>query len=107
MPITDFTQFLNLSLMQWLLIFFLGANTLIAYGTLSEAFSYLPANQVSIIITLAPLVTMIVMGILHYFHVAWLPYESIKTQGYFGALMIILGAVLVVGMRASKSREQK
>ncbi len=106
-PITDFTQFIHLNFMQWLLIIFLGLNTIIAYGTLSEAFHYLPANQVSIIITLAPLVTMIAMGAMHYFNVSWIPYETIKTQGYFGALMIILGAILVVGMRANRSREQE
>ncbi|PID89095.1 MAG: EamA family transporter, partial [Bacteroidia bacterium] len=54
LPSTNFQEFQGLEIWQWLLLIFLGLNTLIAYGFLALAFKYTQAYKVSIIITLNP-----------------------------------------------------
>ena len=48
-----------------------GKITLIAYGTLAEAFKYVQANKVSIIITLNPIITFGTIAILAALQVDW------------------------------------
>ncbi len=95
-PLAVFHEFQGLSLSDWLTLIFLGANTLIAYGTLGEALKLLPANQVSAIIVLNPLITMIVVGVLSVQKLPWLSSESTSLIGYAGALLLLAGVGLVV-----------
>jgi drug/metabolite transporter (DMT)-like permease len=95
-PLAVFHEFQGLSLSDWLTLIFLGANTLIAYGTLGEALKLLPANQVSAIIVLNPLITLIVVGVLSVQQLPWLSSESTTVIGYAGALLLLAGVGLVV-----------
>ncbi len=95
-PLAVFREFQGLGLSDWLTLIFLGANTLIAYGTLGEAFKLLPANQVSAIIVLNPLITMIVVSVLSVQKLPWLSSESTTLVGYAGALFLLAGVGLVV-----------
>jgi drug/metabolite transporter (DMT)-like permease len=83
----------------WLLMAFLGANTLIAYGALGEAFKRLPAYQVSLIITLNPLITLATMAILKLFSPSWLPADQVGILGY-GAALLVVGGVIQVLLKA-------
>ncbi len=62
----DFHALSKLSFGMWMLVIFLGLNTLIAYGTLAEAFKYLQASKVSIIITLNPIITISALTVMAY-----------------------------------------
>jgi drug/metabolite transporter (DMT)-like permease len=95
-PLAGFHEFQNLTLLDCLTLFFLGANTLVAYGTLGEALKLIPANQVSAIIVLNPLITLIVAGFLSVRNVPWLSSENITLPGYAGALLLLAGVGLVV-----------
>jgi len=95
-PLAAFHEFQGLAFSDWLTLIFLGANTLIAYGTLGEALKLLPANQVSAIIVLNPLITMIVVGVLSVQKLPWLSSESTTLIGYAGALFLLAGVGLVV-----------
>jgi drug/metabolite transporter (DMT)-like permease len=95
-PLVAFHEFRGLTLSDWLTLIFLGANTLIAYGTLGEALKLLPANQVSAIIVLNPLITLIVVGVLSVQKLPWLSSESTTLIGYAGALLLLAGVGLVV-----------
>ncbi|MBI5593321.1 MAG: DMT family transporter [Deltaproteobacteria bacterium] len=95
-PLAVFHEFQGLVLSDWLTLIFLGANTLIAYGTLGEALKLLPANQVSAIIVLNPLITLIVVGVLSVRQLPWLSSESTTMIGYAGALVLLAGVGLVV-----------
>lgn len=107
LPLTHLEEFLPLSLGDYLILVFLGANTLIAYGCLSEAFKYLPANNISILITLNPLITLGVVELLHQLNLDWIPHSPIQLLGYTGAFLVITGAILVVGMgRISKVKNR-
>jgi drug/metabolite transporter (DMT)-like permease len=95
-PLAVFREFQGLRFSDWLTLIFLGANTLIAYGTLGEALKLIPANQVSAIIVLNPLITMLVVGVLSVQKLPWLSSESTTLIGYAGALFLLAGVGLVV-----------
>ena len=95
-PFVSFGDFQGIGLNNWLLLLFLGANTVIAYGCLSMAFKYTDVNKVSVIITLNPIITFIVMAILYQMDVSWINAEKMDLHTWLGALMVITGAVMVV-----------
>lgn len=96
LPIVDFSAFASIGPGMWLLMAFLGANTLLGYGFLGEAFKRLPAWQVSLIITLNPLVTIAVMQALAPFELAWVPADHVGLVGYLAALLVVGGVSWVL-----------
>jgi len=107
-PFIKLSGFIGLTLNNWILLVYLGLNTLIAYGSLALAFKYIEANKVSIIITLNPIITFSVMGFLTYFEITWIEPEIISTKGIIAALLVITGAILAVSFaKSSKKKEIK
>ena len=102
-PFVDFSCLYNLHYSWWLLLFFLGANTFIAYTCLGNALKYIEANKVSIIIILNPLITFLTMGILTELKVDWVAHERFSAITIFGASLVFTGAILV----ARKTRKNK
>jgi len=96
LPFVDFASLPSLGFTNFAVLLFLGVNTVVAYGCMSEALQRIPANQVSVIIALNPLLTILVMQVLKYYEIQAIPYEVIGAQSLLGALLIILGAILVV-----------
>ncbi|MFY9152590.1 MAG: DMT family transporter [Prolixibacteraceae bacterium] len=96
LPFVNFSNLAHLSFGYWALLVFLGANTLISYGYLSLALKYLEAGKVSIIIVLNPIITFILMGILTWLQVSWIDGEHFSVLSVAGALIALLGAILVV-----------
>lgn len=95
-PFIQIHSFSGLEGSTWILLIALGLNTLIAYGTLAEAFKYVEANKVSVIITLNPIITFGTIAILAAFHIDWIDIESITIFGFAGAILVIIGAILVI-----------
>lgn len=95
-PFISFSEFQGLSVGIWALLAFLGLNTVIAYGSLAEAFKYLDANKVGVIITLNPMITIAIMLILTAMEVTWIAPEKISIYGVLGALLVVVGAILAV-----------
>ncbi len=96
LPFVNFGSLAHLSFGYWALLVFLGANTLISYGYLSLALKYLEAGKVSIIIVLNPIITFVIMGILTWLQVSWIDGEHFSVLSVGGALIALLGAILVV-----------
>ncbi|MCA9000583.1 MAG: DMT family transporter, partial [Planctomycetes bacterium] len=94
--LVDWGVLSGLSWKMWVVMCFLGANTLIAYGCLGEAFKRLPAYQVSLIITLNPLITLAAMAALRPLAPAWLPKDRVGTLGYSAALLVVGGVIQVL-----------
>jgi drug/metabolite transporter (DMT)-like permease len=95
-PLADFSQLSDLSPVMWVIMAFLGINTLVAYTTLSLSLKYLEAGKVSIIIIMNPLITFILMGILTEMEVSWIDGENFTPLSVIGAVIVIAGAILVV-----------
>lgn len=96
LPFIDLSPVFRLSWEWWLLLLFLGANTLISYSTLAEALRHTDASKVSVIIFLNPIITFILMGILTHMQVDWITHERFSLITILGALLVITGAYLVV-----------
>ena len=95
-PAADFPAFAELSFPIWLIVIFLGVNTLVAYGSLAFAFKYTEAYKVSIIVTLNPIITLITMAILSSMNVQWIKTETLDMVSMIGAACVIGGAIVAV-----------
>ncbi|MGD2035368.1 MAG: DMT family transporter [Bacteroidales bacterium] len=102
LPFTDLQMICSASALDWGILIFLGCNTFLAYGSLAYAFKYLEANKVSVIITLNPIITLVLMGILTIMNVGWIIHEKLTPVSMAGASMVITGAVLTI-LKTKKS----
>ena len=107
LPFIDLTPFLHLSFGWWLLMIFLGLNTLLAYTFLAKALEHTEANKVSIIIILNPLITFVTMGVLSHMQVSWIDGENFTLLSILGAVILLIGALLVVKKKRSNGLSSK
>ncbi len=96
LPFVNFSDFVNLSFYKWLILLFLGMNTIIAYGAFAACLKYIEANKASIIITLNPIITFLVMALLTRLDVKWITHENITMAGFGGAAFVLTGAILAI-----------
>ncbi|MFV0289692.1 MAG: DMT family transporter [Mangrovibacterium sp.] len=106
LPFVNFHEFSSLSFGDWMLLVYLGLNTLIAYGCLSQALKYTQANKVSIILLLNPIITFIAMTVLSVMQVSWIGKEEFTKLAIVSALLILLGAVFVISKPRKDSQLQ-
>ncbi len=102
LPFVEFSKFAGLSTGDWLLLVFLGINTLLAYGSLALALKFTEANKISVIITLNPMITFIAMAVLGEMAVAWIAPENFTLLSIIGACIVFTGASIVVLSRRKK-----
>lgn len=98
-PWVNWTDFIGVNLGNWMLMLSLGFNTLVAYGTLGEAVKCIPLSHISVIVTLNPLITLVLMYILPMINPSWIEAEVLGSAGYVGALTAVIGVVVVVKNR--------
>lgn len=96
LPFANFSSLAHLSLGYWLLLVFLGANTLISYVCLSLALKYMEAGKVSVLLIMNPIITFAIMGLLTWLQVSWIAPEHFSVLSVLGALVALGGAMLVV-----------
>lgn len=96
LPLNNFSELVDVGLWDFLLILFLSLNTVVAYGALSEALSLIPAPQVSVIISVNPLLTLLIMTYLTQIKVQWISAEPIHWRGALGAILVVIGVILTV-----------
>ncbi|MEL7585066.1 MAG: DMT family transporter [Prolixibacteraceae bacterium] len=80
----------------WLLLIFLGLNTLISYGALNLALRHTTTSTVSIILILNPIITLGFMALFSRMEVSWIEGEHFTWLSMAGALVVLAGAILVV-----------
>ena len=106
LPFIQPASFLELDFVNWMLMVYLGLNTLIAYGFLALSFKYLEANKISVIITMNPIITFIIIGLLTFFEVSWIEPEKLTTRGVFAALLVVAGAITAVAFAKPGKRKE-
>lgn len=102
LPFVAFSQLKGMSVTNWIILLYLGLNTVIAYGSLALAIKYTQAARVSVIITLNPIITFITMAILTQMEVTWMEPEAFSVMGLIGALTVICGAIIVISAGLKK-----
>ena len=95
-PTAVWSDFNNPHFGSWVLMIFLGVNTLLAYGCLAEAVNYIPLWLISVVVTLNPFITLIAMQVLSVVSPGWVEPEVIGLWGYIGASIAISGVVMVI-----------
>lgn len=103
LPFVNFESLLHLSWVTWLLLLFVGLNTLFSYTFLSMALKNTEANKVSVIIIINPVITFITMGILTRLNVGWIQHERFSVMTILGAFLVISGAILVAKKQKMKN----
>jgi drug/metabolite transporter (DMT)-like permease len=106
LPFVEFSGFLHLTFTDWMIMIFLGLNTLVAYGTLSMAIQNIEANKVSVILILNPIITVALMGMLSSMDVTWIAHEHYTFFGILGAGIVLSGAILTI-LRPFKKTDRK
>ncbi|PCJ16366.1 MAG: hypothetical protein COB02_16520 [Candidatus Cloacimonadota bacterium] len=92
----DYNSFMIINMEQFLLLCFLGANTIVAYGAMGASLKYAPANEVSLVISLTPLITFALVAMMQFFDISFIPVQSMSIMSLIGALTIVGGVSLVV-----------
>lgn len=95
-PFCNMAVFSHLDLWQWFLMCLAGFNTVVAYGALAIAFKKIPASEVSIIVTMNPLLTIFIMTILDLMAVTWIEAEPLHALGAIAAVVVVFGVILAV-----------
>ncbi len=107
LPLVAFPELRGMSSVNWIILIYLGLNTVIAYGSLALAIKYTEAARVSVIITLNPIITLISMAILNRMEVSWIEHEAFTLMGWLGALSVIVGAIIVISAGLKKKEGQR
>lgn len=101
-PLATLSQVGALNSWQWACLIFCGLNTLVAYGALAEAMARWQAAQVSALITLTPLFTLLFSDLLSLAWPAVFARPMLNLLGYLGAFVVVAGAMYsAIGHRLS------
>lgn len=93
LPLASPAVLSQLSGWQFACLLFCGANTLVGYGALAEAMARWQAAQVSALVTLTPLFTLLFSDLLA---LAWPDFFAVPVLnfiGYLGAFVVVAGAM--------------
>lgn len=104
LPLAESSELVQLSTWQYLFLVALGVNTVVAYGALGEALKRIPASHVSLIISVNPLLTLLLLALMAHFHWDWVTPEPINWRGYLGAFLVVSGVTTCVAQRPSKAK---
>lgn len=104
-PLANLKELAPMDPWQWFVLLVLGLNTVIAYGAFGEAMHRIPASVVSLIITLNPLLTILLVGLIATFGLTFISPEPIEWRGYMGAFFVVSGVAIAVSLRP-KVRKQ-
>jgi drug/metabolite transporter (DMT)-like permease len=95
LPFIKLESLCGLNFGWWMLMIFLGLNTVIAYTSVAYALKYTEAHKVSIILILNPMITLATMGILLKLNVSWIQHEKFSIVTIIGAILVFIGAIFV------------
>lgn len=93
LPLASPAMLSQLSGWQFACLLFCGANTLVGYGALAEAMARWQASQVSAIVTLTPLFTLLFSDLLALVWPGYFAAPVLNFVGYLGAFVVVAGAM--------------
>src|SRR5262249_37496095 len=93
-PLSHFSEVVRLDALQWWLLAFACANTVVAYGAFAEALRHWEASRVGATLTLTPLCTMVTRSIVEHTAPALVKPEQLNVVSVGGALVVVGGSML-------------
>lgn len=110
-PTSHPSQITHLTSLQFWLLAFSCANTIIAYGAFAEALAHWEASKVTATLAIAPLITFITATIGALLWPAYVTADSLNILAYLGAIIVVLGSALValspIVMQKIKARRKQ
>ncbi len=107
-PLADPSEIYQLNSWQLACLAFCGLNTLVAYGALGEAMARWQVAQVSALITLTPLFTLLFSDLLALIWPDMFSSTVLNILGYSGAFIVVMGAMFsAAGHRLFPRRSEK
>ncbi|MGX9462296.1 DMT family transporter [Shewanella sp. A14] len=108
-PFSHFSQFEAMTLDQWWIVLFCGANTLIAYGCFAQALHYWPTAQVSAMLSLTPVLSFSVTELV--VCLGWwsgvFTRANIDALSFMGIVLIVCAVFVVQIVPMYQKRKQK
>jgi drug/metabolite transporter (DMT)-like permease len=93
-PLAHPSAIAHLNTLQWWLLAFACANTVVAYGAFAEALRHWEASRVGATLTLTPLFTMVTMWIIEHTAPGLVKPEQLNVVSVTGALVVVGGSML-------------
>lgn len=93
-PLSHPSVILQLDTLQWWLLAFACANTVVAYGAFAEALRHWEASRVGATLTLTPLFTLVTMWIVTHAAPGLVKPEQLNALSITGALVVVGGSML-------------
>lgn len=93
LPLAKLNTLFLLNDWQLACLFFCGLNTIVGYGALAEAMARWQASQVSALITLTPLFTLLFSDLLSQGWPDYFAMPQLNLLGYVGAFVVVAGAM--------------
>ncbi|MCH9691406.1 MAG: DMT family transporter [Gammaproteobacteria bacterium] len=103
LPISSPGSVARLDGLEWMLLLFLPANTLISYGAFGKAMMHWEASRVSATLALAPLMTLLFSAIINVFWPTYIEAETLNWVSWLGALCVVCGSLSAAISRRAKS----
>ncbi len=104
-PMAHPERLLTLSGSHLAALIFCAFNTLIAYGAFAAALEHWEASRVSVVLTLAPIVTLAASTILPNFIPQLLSPSPLSLLGWIGAIAVVVGSMATsLGSKPKKSK---
>lgn len=100
-PWVDMEEFQNYSKITWGLLLISGVFTAVTYYLISQSTNYISSLQISSILSLNPLLTILIVTILNSFNVAFYNYEPLSLLSYVGAALVVFGTTRI-NLRAKR-----
>lgn len=82
------------------ILIFCALNTLIAYSAFAESLEHWEASRVSAVLALAPIVTLISVGVVSVIAPYWIPAEHFTFIAILGAALVVIGSVAIALVKA-------
>jgi drug/metabolite transporter (DMT)-like permease len=93
-PFAKISTLLLLDGLQWALVLFCCANTLIAYGAFAEALAHWQASRVSAILATTPLLCLLAVAGVHALWPQAIAAEHVTLLGLVGAVLVMAGSTI-------------
>ncbi len=98
LPLAHPQQILKLDSFHFYLLVFCAFNTIVAYGTFSEALVHWEASRVSAVLALTPIITLIILWIGSMFFPQFVSYEKLTCLAVIGAVFVVAGSMMIALM---------
>jgi drug/metabolite transporter (DMT)-like permease len=86
---------LTLNSLEWGMLIFCALNTLIAYGAFAEALEHWEASQVSAVLALTPIFTLIFVTVTSAVFPTLIPPELLTILAVAGAILVVTGSAVI------------